>query len=130
MKVKKVKKDKREELIRNGGIAESTAKKRQSTLGVFSRFILANRSKSLEDVIADLKVNDRVPDDADVSELQDLLVDFFGGLELDNGDLPKLATVSSYRSNIKMHLLEQTGEKIDIMNKVKFPEFNVSKCSQ
>ena len=99
----------------------------KSTLGVFSRFILANSSKSLEDVIADLKVNDLVPDNADVSELQDLLVDFFGGMELDNGELPTLSTVNSYRSNIKMHLLGQTGEKIDITNKNKFPEFNVSK---
>ena len=128
MKVKKVKKDKRKKLIDSGGMAESSIKKRQSTLGVFSRFILETRSKSLEDVIADLKVNDLVPDNADVSELQDLLVDFFGGLELDNGDLPTMSTVSSYRSNIKMHLLEQTGEKIDIMNKFKFPEFKVSKC--
>lgn len=130
MRVKKVKKEKKNALIKNGGMAESSLQKRKSTLGVFSRYILATRSKSLEDVIADLKVDDLVPDNADVSELQDSLVDFFGGMELNNGELPTLATMSSYRSNIKMHLLGQTGEKINIMNKSKFPEFTVSNCSQ
>ena len=130
MRVKTVKKEKKNALIKNGGMAEASIQKRKTTLAVFSRYILATRSKSLKDVIADLKVDNLVPDNADVSELQDLLVDFFGGMELNNGELPKLATVNSYRSNIKMHLLGQTGNKINIMNKVMFPEFTVSKCSR
>ena len=124
MRFKKVKKQEIDGVIKKGGKSPNTVKKRKSCLNTVSKFLIETERKSLDDYIADLKVPG-----ADVTEFQDFLLEFFSSLELENGEKPKKQTVVSYQSNIKMHLLKETDDKINIMDPIKFAKFNVSKFS-
>ena len=124
MRFKKVKKQEIDGVIKKGGKSPSTLKKRKSVLKTVSKFLIETERKSLDEYIADLKLPG-----ADVTEFQDFLLEFFSSLELENGEKPKKTTISGYQTNIKMHLLKETDDKINIMDPIKFAKFCVSKFS-
>ena len=122
MKWKKgTQKEKIKALVKNGGLAESSLKKRKSVMKGLNSFLGDNGYPSSEEFIIKFQ-ND--PDD--VEQFQEILQEFFYGMEKENGERPKYNTFCSYLTNIKNHVLKETNKRVDIMDPVKFATFTVS----
>ena len=121
MKWKKPQKEKIKDMIKKGGLAESSLKKRKSVLKGINTFLGDNGYPSIEEFIINFK-----NDPNDVEQFQEVLQEFFYGMEKENGDRPKYNTISSYLTNIKNHVLKETNKLVDIMDPIKFATFTVS----
>ena len=121
MKWKKPPKEKIAALVKNGSLSASSLKKRKSVLKGINTFLGDNGYPSIEEFIIKFQ-----NDPNDVEQFQEILQEFFYGMEKENGERPKFNTFSSYLTNIKNHVLKETGKKVDIMDPIKFANFTVS----
>ena len=92
------------DLIADGGLAATTIKKRKKLGHSLEDFTKSNFEEDLGDILA---CND-------VEKLQQVLINYFQGLKLNNGDLPSANYLQSIFSNIKCFIEGQTRGKVDL----------------
>ena len=114
-----------EDLKSSGGLKEKTLKARKKVADEFDAYALSSLDLSLEDLIYEAE-------NGDVSKLQTTLMQFFGTMRVTSKKpdgssvdvVPKRNTIDAIKSNLKVHILEKTKNKIDITSGGLFPEFS------
>lgn len=111
------------ELEEGGDQAQSTKYRRKSCVKTFTNFVSNYKKISLEELISNALANQEGR-----NEMENTLKAFFNTMrvkdKLGNWLHPKYNTCASFKSQLKMHLLGETDDKLDIDSR-QFAEFRV-----
>lgn len=111
----------------DGGISKATKNKRRSVENRFAEFVMNYKGLSLDQLIfnAQESIESR-------QELESILMAFFQSMKLpddldENGQpLPPMKnTCESYKSHLRMMILEKSEGSLDILNLILFKEYQV-----
>ena len=110
-----------EKLIQGGGLKEKTLYRRKKVAEDFSKYVADTSSSTFQELIAGEKTN-----------LEKTIIKYFQtmtvGQKQEDGSviqiMPKRNTLDFIKSNLKLVILAESEQKIDITNSVQFPKFS------
>ena len=106
-------------IIDDGNLSGATKKIRARMVGCLHQFLADQDDTDDLKLLVDKAIND------EVDPLEKALLKFYSGLRVKNKEdeleLPKLGTLDTYKSHLKMHLLDMSAGKVDVSNKAVFP---------
>ena len=105
-----------EDLVLGGGLMPSTLKKREHAFTAFDTFVKSQYKITADDAIKS-------------ERLEEFLMAYFSSVKVQQKDstgelvdmIPKQRTMDALKSNLKLAILQKTENKIDILNKIQFP---------
>ena len=108
--------ERRDSLVKTGGVKDVTLKKRKYFADLLDNFIQKRQNKRLVDLLDDPR------------QLENVLLSYFESLRVETEgkiQLPKKNYLDSVFSNIKLFILAQTEQKVDISSKGLFPNLGL-----